>query len=132
MRAARCATRWGSQPSLLPSVRRWRIVAHALHRDADFHREIVKLLSDEEYRRLQLALFLRPEFGRIIRQSGGLRKVRWSLTGKGKSGGIRVIYYWDPPGETFYMLLPYAKNKQEDLTAQQLKALGRLVREEFR
>ena len=97
-----------------------------------FTREIVKLLSDEEYRRLQLALFLRPEFGRIIRQSGGLRKVRWSLTGKGKSGGIRVIYYWDPPGETFYMLLPYAKNKQEDLTAQQLKALGRLAREEFR
>jgi len=39
-----------------------------------FTREIVKLLSDEEYRRLQLALFLRPEFGRIIRQSGGLRR----------------------------------------------------------
>ena len=66
------------------------------------------------------------------RQSGGLRKVRCSLTGKGKSGGIRVVYYWDPPSETFYMLLPYAKNKQEDLTAQQLKALGRLAREEFR
>jgi hypothetical protein len=40
-----------------------------------------------------LALFLRPEFGRIIPESGGLRKVRWSLTGMGTSGGIRVIWF---------------------------------------
>ena len=67
----------------------------------------------------------------LIRRSGGLRKVRWSLPGRGKRGGLRVIYFWDEPSETFYMLYAYPKNEQEDLTAQQLRVLRRLVSEEF-
>jgi mRNA-degrading endonuclease RelE of RelBE toxin-antitoxin system len=96
-----------------------------------FTRAVDDLLNDEEYRALQLALLLRPESGALIPRSGGLRKIRWSLKGKGKRGGCRIIYYWDEPSETFYMLYTYRKSDQEDLTAQQLRALSRLVREEF-
>jgi hypothetical protein len=52
-------------------------------------------------------------------------------TGHGKRGGIRVIYYWYVEDEVFFMLLAYAKNTQEDLTASQLKVLRQLVREEM-
>jgi hypothetical protein len=81
---------------------------------------------------LQLALALRPELGAMIRGSGGLRKLRWSVKGKGKRGGVRLIYYWHELSETFYMLYAYRKNEQEDLTTKQLRVLSRLVREEFR
>lgn len=88
-------------------------------------------MNDEDYWPLQAAMLLRPRLGSVIRGSGGLRKVRWSGEGRGKRGGIRVIYYWDEPSQTFYMLHAYAKNDREDLTARQLRVLSRLVREEF-
>jgi hypothetical protein len=89
-------------------------------------------LSDEVYRALQLALLLRPEQGPIIPGSGGLRKLRWATAGHGKRGGLRVIYFWAPSEEAFYMLYVYAKNEQGDLTHAQVKVLGQLVREEFK
>ena len=96
-----------------------------------FTAEIRGLLEDESYRKLQLTLLLRPQAGPVIRGSGGLRKVRWALAGKGKRGGLRVIYYWHEGEESFYMLFVYQKNDQEDLTPAQLRVLRRLVREEF-
>lgn len=93
-----------------------------------FTKEIKRLLPDDEYSQLQQDLMLRPEAGRIIKGSGGLRKIRWNLPGEGKRGGLRVIYYFDPP-DTIYMLLPYKKTKQEDLTSEQLKTLKNLVKE---
>jgi hypothetical protein len=96
-----------------------------------FTRAMKEFMDDEEYWPLQLALVLRPQSGPVIPHSGGLRKIRWSLKGTGKRGGCRVIYYWDKESETFYMLYVYRKSDQEDLTAQQLRTLSRLVREEF-
>ncbi len=96
-----------------------------------FTRAITALLDEEAYRLLQLALLRRPERGPGIRRSGGLRKVRWPLPGRGKRGGLRVVYFWHADSETFYMLLAYPKNEQEDLTAEQLRVLRRLVQEEF-
>ena len=93
-----------------------------------FTREIIRLLPDDSYRRLQFALFLRPDAGDIIRASGGLRKIRCEIPGRGKRGGLRVIYYWDGANRIF-MLLPYKKNNQEDLTPAQLKQLRTIVRE---
>ena len=61
-----------------------------------------------------------------------MRKIRWGVRGKGKRAGTRVIYYWDGDEETFYMLLVYSKSRQEDLTPQQLRKLGRVVREELK
>lgn len=89
-------------------------------------------LSDEQYRTLQLALVLRPAQGPVIPGSGGLRKLRWAATGRGKRGGLRVIYYWAVEDSVCYLLFLYAKNEQGDLTPTQIRALGRLVREEFK
>ena len=97
-----------------------------------FTEEITALLTDEEYRRLQIALALRPEQGAIIRGSGGLRKIRWGSSGRGKRGGLRVIYYWEPPQDVCLMLYAYAKSAQGDLTAAEVKLLRQVVREEFR
>jgi hypothetical protein len=89
---------------------------------------IVDLISDDSYHKLQIELIKRPESGDLIQGSGGLRKIRWRLPGKGKSGGIRVIYYFDAPS-TIYMLLVFRKNSQADLTQTQLKYLKNLIRE---
>ena len=89
-------------------------------------------LSDEQYRGLQLALLLRPEQGVVIRGSGGLRKLRWALEGRGKRGGLRVIYCWAVEEQVCYMLYLYGKNEQGDLTPAQIRVLGKLVREEFK
>jgi mRNA-degrading endonuclease RelE of RelBE toxin-antitoxin system len=94
-----------------------------------FTKLIKDFLPDEDYRLLQLTLLLRPEAGDVIRGGGGLRKIRWNVPGSGKRGGLRIIYYWDVPAETIYMLLPYKKSKQVDLTPEQLKLLRRLVKE---
>ena len=93
-----------------------------------FTQEIKKLLPDDEYRQLQELLLLRPKAGNLIQGSGGLRKIRWNAPGMGKRGGLRLIYYWNPP-DTIYMLFPYQKNQQEDVTPEQLKILKGLVKE---
>jgi mRNA-degrading endonuclease RelE of RelBE toxin-antitoxin system len=96
-----------------------------------FTQELKGLLSDDEYRALQLALLFRPTQGAVIPGGGGLRKMRWRLAGKGKRGGVRLIYYWDKPGATIYMLFIYPKSERDDLTASQLRILSKLVREEL-
>jgi hypothetical protein len=93
-----------------------------------FTKEIQRLISDDNYRSLQSALMLRPDAGSLIRGSGGLRKIRWNLPGAGKRGALRVIYYWNPP-DTIFMLFPYRKTEQEDLTPEQLKLLRGMVKE---
>ncbi len=60
-----------------------------------------------------------------------MRKVRWAIKGKGKSGGVRVIYYWSKPTEIILMLLIYQKNEQDNLTVTQTKILKKIVDEEF-
>jgi len=92
---------------------------------------VEKQLDREAYRALQLTLLLRPEQGSVIPGSGGLRKIRWGVDGKGKRGGVRVIYFWEKAKATCYMLFLYRKNQQGDLTAVQVRTLARVVREEL-
>lgn len=92
-----------------------------------FTRRIKELMSDDEYKALQEALVYRPDMGVIIHGTGGLRKVRWKLEGRGKSGGVRAIYYWMTEDEQIYMLYVYPKSEQEDLTPEQKKALKTIV-----
>ena len=84
-------------------------------------------MSDDEYRLLQEALVIRPEAGNLIKGGGGLRKIRWKLEGKGKSGGVRVIYYWVSDNDQIRMLYMYRKSKQVNLTAEQIKILRKIV-----
>ena len=92
-----------------------------------FTKLIQNLMSDDEYRKLQEALVNRPSMGVIIQGTGGLRKVRWKLEGRGKSGGARVIYYWMMEAEQIYMLYGFSKNEQENLTSAQKKLLKQIV-----
>jgi mRNA-degrading endonuclease RelE of RelBE toxin-antitoxin system len=96
-----------------------------------FTRQVQVLLSDDEYRQLQMTLVLQPDLGVIIPGSGGLRKARWTIRGRGKRGGVRVIYYWAVVRDTILMLFIYTKNEQDDLTSDQLKVLRRIVEEEY-
>lgn len=115
----------------LDRIRHWRSFnrVHFVETPV-FTKQITALLDDGDYRQLQVTLALKPAAGDLIRGSGGLRKVRWAVRGRGKSGGIRVIYYLVDEGE-IYFLLAYAKNEQEDLDSRQLRVLRNLVKEEF-
>jgi len=93
-----------------------------------FTKEIQKYLTDESLRLFQKVILFRPESGDLIQGSGGLRKIQWNLPGLGKRGGIRIIYYFDPP-ETVYLIFPNRKSRQEDLTKNQIKILSQLVEE---
>jgi len=97
-----------------------------------FTRAILELLADDEYRRLQVALVLRPNQGALIKGASGLRKVRWKQSDRGKRGGLRVLYFWDPLGDRMYMIYAYEKTKQSDLSPAQVKQLGKIVREELK
>ena len=96
-----------------------------------FTRQVILLLSDEEYRLLQSVLANRPDTGVVIPSSGGLRKMRWGMTGRGKRGGVRVIYYWAAKQDRILMLLIYPKNEKDDLSQNQLKILRKIVEEEL-
>ncbi|MCG2711562.1 MAG: type II toxin-antitoxin system RelE/ParE family toxin [Candidatus Omnitrophica bacterium] len=94
-----------------------------------FTKRINNILSDDEYGELQWALIVNPEAGVVIPGGGGLRKLRWGLSQKGKSGGLRVIYYLYTKDEKIYMLLPFKKSEQEDLTDKQKKILSEIVKD---
>jgi hypothetical protein len=96
-----------------------------------FTRQIVELMGDSEYASLQTALVLQPEMGDLIPGTGGLRKVRWSerSRGRGKRGGVRIIYYWFQRDEIIYLLLGYSKTERDDLTPEQKRALKKLITE---
>jgi mRNA-degrading endonuclease RelE of RelBE toxin-antitoxin system len=97
----------------------------------NFTKRVTELLDDEDYRRLQAALIGNPELGDLIRGTGGLRKARWSAKGRGKRGGVRVIYYWLRKRYQVLMLLIYPKSARDDLTADEQKLLAKLVEQEL-
>jgi mRNA-degrading endonuclease RelE of RelBE toxin-antitoxin system len=97
-----------------------------------FTKRVLDALTDDEYRELQQFIAEHPEAGSIIPGSHGLRKLRWTMSGKGKRGGTRIIYYWLRPRDTILMLFVFRKNEQSDLSRDQLKVLKAIVAKEFR
>lgn len=96
---------------------------------AVFTRQVLALLSDEEYAGLQRNLVRDPHAGVVIQGAGGLRKLRVAAQGKGKRGGARLIYYVVDRAQQCRMLLIYAKGAQDDLSDDQKAALRRLIEE---
>lgn len=92
-----------------------------------FSRLVVEYLDDESYARLQWLLAYRPEAGALVRGSGGVRKIRWSQTARGKRGSVRVIYHARVQDGVIWMLTIYAKNEAQSIPAHTL----RRIREEI-
>jgi hypothetical protein len=88
-----------------------------------FTKLVTEHLSDEEYARLQGVLIKDPDTGDLIPGSGGVRKVRWGVKGRGKRGGIRVIYYARTRQGQIWMLTLYAKNVAESIPAHVLRQI---------
>jgi hypothetical protein len=86
-------------------------------------------LDDERFRALQNVLIINPRIGALLPGSGGLRKLRIGLPGRGRRGSARLIYYWWAGEDRFYLLMAYAKNRQSDLTAEQRRRLVAAIKE---
>lgn len=84
-------------------------------------------LSDEEYHALQWYLIDNPDVGDVVRGSGGVRKLRWSIAGKGKRGGVRVIYYWKTAANEIWLLTLYAKSERATLPGHILKQIAQEI-----
>lgn len=88
-----------------------------------FSRLVADYLTDEEYSNLESALIKDPEAGDLIPGSGGVRKIRWRVTGRGKRGGLRVIYYARLRQGQIWMLTLYAKSVTENISANVLRQI---------
>jgi hypothetical protein len=88
-----------------------------------FSRLVADYLNEEDYAQLQNALIKDPKAGDLIPGSGGVRKLRWRVAGRGKRGGIRVIYYARLRQGQIWMLTLYAKNVMENISAKVLRQI---------
>ena len=96
-----------------------------------FAKGVLKAPTDDEYRELQHFIAEHPKAGNIIPGSHGLRKLGWTISGKGKWGGTKVIYYWLRPRDAILMLFVFKKNERSDLRKDQLKMLKAIAAKEL-
>jgi mRNA-degrading endonuclease RelE of RelBE toxin-antitoxin system len=92
-----------------------------------FTKYLYDYLSEEEYIGLQSFLLQYPESGKIVPGSGGVRKVRWAVSGRGKSGGARVIYYFKKQDDEIWLLTIYSKNEVENIPAHVLRQIAKEI-----
>jgi hypothetical protein len=93
----------------------------------EFLRKVKPLMSETEREDLVAFLGANPEAGKIVAETGGVRKVRWGLAGRGKRGGARVIYYYHSERLPLFLLTAYPKNEKANLTQAERNAMKRLV-----
>jgi mRNA-degrading endonuclease RelE of RelBE toxin-antitoxin system len=92
-----------------------------------FTSRVLRHLGEDRYADLQIHLSRHPTAGAIIPGSKGLRKVRWAASGRGKRGGMRVIYYWHVTPEIITFLDIYSKNEKDNLTQDEIRLLNLLL-----
>ena len=92
-----------------------------------FTKYLYDYLSEDEYMGLQSFLLQYLESGKVVRGSGGVRKVRWAMSGKGKSGGVRVIYYFKKQDDEIWFLTIYSKNEVENIPAHVLRQIAKEI-----
>jgi mRNA-degrading endonuclease RelE of RelBE toxin-antitoxin system len=95
-----------------------------------FTKLISKYLSDDEYRALQWYLMTIPDAGDIVRGSGGVRKIRWTQKGRGKRGGVRIIYYWKKTADEIWLLTIYSKSEKATIPSRILKNIAEEIENE--
>ena len=93
-----------------------------------FTKLIGSYLIDDEYRGLQSFLLEHPDAGKIVRGSGGVRKLRWAIAGKGKRGGIRVIYYWKRIDNEIWLLTAYGKSERDTIASHILRQIAEEIK----
>ncbi len=93
----------------------------------EFTRRADGLMSEDDKGTLVFYLACHPEAGNLIRETGGLRKLRWNAGGKGKRGGARVIYYFHSEMMPLYLLTVYGKSEKADLSIEQRRKLSKLT-----
>lgn len=93
-----------------------------------FTRQITQLATDDELKELQRELIAFPNKGDLIQKTGGLRKIRMATGSKGKSGGVRVIYFMATE-EVVWLVMAYPKNIKDSLTDAEKSALKRLTQQ---
>jgi mRNA-degrading endonuclease RelE of RelBE toxin-antitoxin system len=98
-----------------------------------FTRQAPDYLDDADFRRLQEALLTAPARGDVIQGTGGFRKLRWEnpRRGKGKRGGLRIIYYWLEADQQIWLFTIYSKDEVADLTADEKRALKQAIHTEL-
>lgn len=93
-----------------------------------FTKLVEALLSKDEYVNLQQYMLKKPDAGKIVPGSGGVRKLRWKKEAKGKSGGVRIIYYWKKSEDEVWMLTAYEKSKQVNIPGHILKKIAEEIK----
>ncbi len=99
----------------------------ALAYTSGYEKRVAKLLEVEERAAMEFHVAENPEIHPVVSGTGGVRKARWGRQGKGKRGGLRVIYFYRSSAEVVYFLDVYAKAVKEDLTPADKKQLKGLV-----
>lgn len=102
---------------------------YGVHREFNFTRLIYEYLTDDEYIGLQMSLVCYPDKGNVIPRTGGIRKLRWALKGKGKRSGLRVIYYWNRSGSEIWLLTLYGKSERATIPPHILKQIAEEIRD---
>jgi mRNA-degrading endonuclease RelE of RelBE toxin-antitoxin system len=94
-----------------------------------FTKLIGTYLSDDEYLGLQRFLLKYPDAGANIRGTGGVRKLRWGASGRGKRGGVRVIYYWKRREDEIWLLTVYGKSERDTIPSHILKQIAEEIKD---
>jgi len=94
-----------------------------------FPSKAVRVWGEEELLEFISYIAFHPAAGALIPGGGGLRKVRWSRPGKGKRGGVRVVYYFHDASLPLFLMTMYAKSQKANLTSRELKIMRKLVAE---
>ena len=92
-----------------------------------FTKYVYDYLSEDEYQGMQSYLLQYPEAGKVVPGSGGVRKFRWKMAGKGKSGGVRVIYYFKKHDDEIWLLTIYSKNEVENIPIHVLRQIAKEI-----
>ncbi len=94
-----------------------------------FQKKVARLLTEDEKIELIAYLSVQPHAGALIQGTGGVRKLRWARNDKGKSGGVRIIYYFHDNKMPLYLLAVFGKNEKANISMEEKHILSKLVKE---